>query len=185
MPTDGPKNIKHSRRPLLKSLLFDRIIRVERKRQERDLPAEVFEYRKLGPQDLDLALGMNHGFRRGLVDEKAAGRFLVNPKNWLFTALDFDRVLAFAYGYELERLDQRGPMLYIQELGVLPEYQHHGLGQHLMEALLEAAKSQGICKLFLITHKHNQAACQLYEKTGGQAMVDSQDDDRVYFFFLE
>ncbi|HZK41624.1 MAG TPA: GNAT family N-acetyltransferase [Clostridia bacterium] len=139
----------------------------------------------MGPQDLDLALTINDGFRRGLVHEEATGLFLANPKNWLFTSLDSHKVLAFAYGYELDRLDPRGPMLYIHELGVLPPYQHQGLGQDLLEALLEKARGVGISKVFLVTHKHNLVACHLYEKAGGQAMVDSRDDDRVYVFFLE
>jgi ribosomal protein S18 acetylase RimI-like enzyme len=169
----------------LKNLLFDRIIPAKRNKKKADSPIKNYEHRQLGPKDLDLALAMNHGFRRGLVHEEAAGLFLANPKNWLFTCLDSKKVLAFAYGYELDRLDPRGPMLYIHELGVLPSYQHQGLGQEFMEALLERARGAGISKVFLITHKHNQPACHLYEKIGGQAMVGSQDDDRVYVFFLE
>ena len=169
----------------MKTLLFERIIRVKKNKREALPLITSYEHRKLGPRDLDLALTMNDGFRRGLVHEKAATLFLANPKNWLFTSLDTHKVLAFAYGYELDRLDPRGPMLYIHELGVLPSCQHQGLGQELMEALLERARGAGISKVFLITHKNNQVACHLYEKMGGQAMVGSQDDDRVYVFFLE
>lgn len=139
-------------------------------------------FRKLGLSDLELVLRMEKDFRSGFVYEENARQFLMNSKNWIFACVQEEQIIGFAYGYELNRLDNQGNMLYIHEVGVLPQYQRQGIGFQILTDIKKLCKLTGICRLFLITQKHNAAACALYEKVGGEKTADAHDDDVTYFF---
>ncbi|MBH1942102.1 GNAT family N-acetyltransferase [Mobilitalea sibirica] len=140
------------------------------------------EFRKLLPSDLNLVLQMNWDFREGFTHESSAKKFLSNPMNWIYACIQDNQIIGFAYGYELNRLDNKGNMLYIHEVGVLDSYQRQGIGYQLLTDLKYLCKTTGICRIFLFTQKHNTAACALYEKVGGKKTSDSRDDDITYFF---
>lgn len=138
--------------------------------------------RKLSISDLELVLQMEKDFRSGFVFEENARQFLLNPRNWIFAYVQEERIIGFAYGYELNRLDNKGNMLYIHEVGVLSQYQRQGIGFQILTDIKKLCKLTGICRFFLITQKHNAAACALYEKAGGEKTADAYDDDVTYFF---
>ncbi len=139
-------------------------------------------FRKLQLSDLGLVLQMEKGFRSDFVSKENARHFLSNPMNWLFACVLDNQIIGFAYGYELNRLDNKGNMLYIHEVGVLPEYHRQGIGLQMLNSVKNICKLTGICRFFLFTYKHNIAACALYEKAGGIKSYDSVDDDVTYFF---
>lgn len=138
--------------------------------------------RKLAPDDIDMVLRMNGDFREGFVCRKSARVFLKNSQNWMFAALYDGRIIGFAYGYELSRLDDAGNMLYIHEVGVVKKLQRQGIGYRLMTELKAACKSRGLCRYFLITDQNNAGANALYQKLGGEVSVKSQGSDVVYHF---
>ena len=70
-------------------------------------------------------------------------------------------------------------MLYIHEVGVLPEFQRQGVGKQILCGIKSLCKLTGICRFFLFTEKSNHAACALYESTGGEP---AHNDDVSYFF---
>jgi len=140
------------------------------------------EFKKLHLSDLQLVMQMNEDFRTGFAFEENARQFLTNPMNWIFSCIQEGKIIGFAYGYELNRLDNKGNMLYIHEVGVLPQYHRQGIGFQLLTGVKYLCKLTGICRFFLITQKHNVAACALYEKAGGQKTLGSYDDDVTYFF---
>lgn len=78
-------------------------------------------YRKLGISDLDLVRQMEGDFRSDFICEENARLFLANPMCLIFACIENNRVIGFAYGYELNRLNNTGNMLYIHEVSVLPE----------------------------------------------------------------
>ena len=139
------------------------------------------KYRRLTSSDMDRVLEMNQTFREEFIDPAGVKAFLKDDKNWIFAALEKDRVIAFAYGYMLERLDAKR-MMYIHEVGVAEEYQRQGVGTTLMEELKAAAAEDGCAKIFLITDQANEGANRLYQKTGGEMGVDSHGNDRMYWF---
>lgn len=143
---------------------------------------EEREFRKLHLSDLELVLQMNKDFRDGFIFKETARKFLSNPMNWIFACIQDKRIIGFAYGYELNRLDNKGNMLYIHEVGVLPEYQGQGIGFQILTDIKNICKFTGICRFFLFTQKHNIAACNLYEKAGGKKTSEAFDDDVAYFF---
>ena len=140
------------------------------------------EYRKLQVSDLSLVLGMEENFRANFIREESARQFLLNPMNWMFVCIENQQIVGFAYGYELNRLDGKGNMLYIHEVGVLPEFQRLGIGLQILQHIKSLCKLKGICRFFLFTQRHNVAACSLYKKAGGSETADSHQDDVAYFF---
>lgn len=140
------------------------------------------EFRKLSISDLELVLQMENDFRSGFIFQENARQFLSNPMNWIFACIQEKQIIGFAYGYELNRLDNKGNMLYIHEVGVLPQYQKQGIGFQILASIKNICKLTGICRFFLITQKHNKAACALYEKAGGEKASKTHDDDVTYFF---
>lgn len=141
-------------------------------------------FRKLQVSDLEKVLEMNHTFRSDFIQEENARVFLSNPTNWIFACVENQKVIGFAYGYELNRLDAKGNMLYIHEVGVLPEYQRQGIAQQLLLDLKTVCRLNGIGRFFLFTERHNEPACALYEKAGGAKNSSGLEDDVVYFFIM-
>ena len=140
------------------------------------------EFRKLNLLDLKLVAQMENSFRSNFIVEENARLFLSNPNNWIFACIEESKIIGFAYGYELNRLDNQGNMLYIHEVGVLPQYQNQGIGFQIIKGIKSLCKVRGICRFFLITQQNNVPACKLYEKSGGKKRSDLQDNDVTYFF---
>ena len=136
-------------------------------------------FRKLNISDLHLVLRMEQDFRSNFICKENARAFLLNPANLIFACTENARIIGFAYGYELNRLDDKGNMLYIHEVGVLPEYQRQGIGTQILNHIKVLCKLSGICRFFLFTQRSNQAACGLYESLHGEA---AHNDDVAYFF---
>ena len=136
-------------------------------------------YRRLTINDLDRVMEMNEDFRENFVSKESCRLFLSDPKNWIYACLLKGRIIGFAYCYELNRLDRRGNMLYIHEVGVLEAYQRKGIGFQIMNDMKNICKKKGICRMFLFTQKQNMAACKLYEKMGGEK---SNEVDGVTYF---
>lgn len=136
-------------------------------------------FRKLGVSDLKLVMRMDEDFRKDFVCEENVRLFLSNPMNWMFACIENERIIGFAYGYELNRLNNIGNMLYIHEVGVLPEYQRQGVGKEILKGIKKSCKLLGICRFFLFTEKSNHPACALYDSAEGEP---AHEDDVCYFF---
>ncbi len=139
------------------------------------------EYRRLTVEDTDRVVTLNDTFRSGFASLSEVGIFLINPQNWFFACIEEDQIIGFAYGYELNRLDHQGNMLYLHEVSVLPQFQRQSIGSQLLSEVKSLSRLMGICKIFLLTQKSNTAACHLYEKSGGEKSGE-KGDDVVYSF---
>ena len=142
----------------------------------------MMEYRRLTAADFSMALNMNRDFRESFAKEESLRAFLGDPDCWLFAAVQENRVIGFAYGYALQRLNTQRKMLYIHEVGVLDDWQRQGIGTRLMEELLKACEAEHICKMFLTCYQNNAGANALYRKAGGKCCDESQGEDTVYWF---
>ena len=140
------------------------------------------EYRRLTIDDLAMAMVMNRDFREGFAEESSLRAFLCDPDCWLFAAVEDRRIIGFAYGYALQRLNTQRKMLYIHEVGVLDDCQRQGIGSRLMKELMKACEAEHICKMFLVCYQNNAGANALYRKAGGETMAESQGMDTVYWF---
>lgn len=138
--------------------------------------------RKLSAADLESVMNLNRDFREDFICRKNAEVFLKNPMNWLYAAVRESIIIGFAYGYELERLNDIGNMLYIHEIGVKDEFQRRGVGYRLMSELKEECRAKGICRYFLTAYQNNEGANALYRKLGGVVSDESLGNDVVYHF---
>lgn len=138
--------------------------------------------RKLDIQDVDTIMRMNQDFREGFLCRESVLKFLTNPENWFYAAILQNRIIGFAYGYELRRLDSQGNMLYIHEVGVMEEYQRQGVGYRMMSELKNVCRKKGICRYFLSAYQHNAGANALYKKLGGTVSSESLGKDTNYYF---
>lgn len=58
------------------------------------------------------------------------------------------------------------PYFNVHDIAVLPAYRKKGVGQQLLERLIEIARARGYCKITLEVRHDNHAAQQLYRKLG-------------------
>lgn len=142
-----------------------------------------YTFRRVTTADLASVLEMNHTFRPGFITKGGASTFLADTRNWLWTGFKDGHIVAFSYGYALDRMDGRR-MLYLHEVGVAREHQQKGIGTAMLQALKHECREQGFHRIFLITHQCNTAANALYRKCGGEVSCDSEGNDTTYMFFL-
>ena len=92
-------------------------------------------------------------------------KFIDTPNAYAFVVREDEKVVGFAYGYGLVRLDGK-VMFYLHSIGILEAYQNSGFGSSLMNFILSFAKDNNFSEVFVITDKGNIPACKLYEKSG-------------------
>ena len=139
-------------------------------------------FRKLGLSDLQMLADTKKdagALAIWPVDEEHARLFLSNPMNCFFACIDDNKIIAYACGYELDRLDNTGNMLYIHGVGVHADYRRQGIGKQMLNEIKALCRLTGMCRFFLCTWKSNTAACALYDSVGGEI---GHDDDVSYYF---
>ena len=139
-------------------------------------------YKKLGIADLHMLVNAGKdadALEFWQVDEESARLFLSNPMNCFFACIVDNKIIGYACGHELNRLDGAGNMLYVHGVAVHANYRREGIGKQMMNELKKLCKLSGICRYYLYTHKDNTAACALYDSTGG---IVHRDDNVSYFF---
>ena len=144
-----------------------------------------YSCQKLTLKDIGMVMDMNRNYREGFICYESALTFLKNEKNWIFAAVLDNVIIGFAYGYELNRLDHAGNMLYIHEVGVMERYQRQGVGYKMMTELKLACKNRNICRYFLSAYQNNAGANALYKKLGGVVSEESKGNDTDYIFFTK
>lgn len=108
-------------------------------------------------------------------------QFLNKKDAYGFVAKSQDKVVGFAYGYNLIRPDGKN-MFYLHSIGILPAYQNTGYGTGLFAYIKDFSENLGCCKMFVITDKGNPTACHVYEKLGGK---NNYEDEIVYVYEYE
>jgi len=84
-----------------------------------------------------------------------------------FVAEEENKLVGFSCGkIEKKELKQYNKEGYIEGWFVYPDYQKHGAGKQLFEALANALKEQGCTHLALDTHLANTKAIAIYEHLG-------------------
>lgn len=141
--------------------------------------------RKLSINDINIVMDMNKNYREDFICHDNALAFLKNHYNWIFAAIYDNVIIGFAYGYELNRLNDIGNMLYIHEVGVMEQYQRQGIGYRMMTELKDACKEKKICRYFLSTYQNNVGANALYRKLGGECSLESNGSDTSYYFQIK
>ena len=107
----------------------------------------------------------------GVFDEQASSgltrEFLSDPRHHIAGAISDGRLVGFASAVHYVHPD-KPPELWINEVGVAPEYQRQGIGRGLMQALLEHGRALGCGEAWVLTETDNDAAQGLYAASGGE-----------------
>lgn len=93
-----------------------------------------------------------------LIAHPNLGRIWIIKNNQAFAGYV---VLAFGFSFEYGGRDA-----FIDELYLEPDYRGQGIGQHVIDFLLEAAASLGVQTLHLEVEQHNERGQRLYTRNG-------------------
>jgi GNAT superfamily N-acetyltransferase len=114
------------------------------------------------------------------IDARWTREFLRDGRHHLVVALDGDVVVGFASAVHYVHPD-KGPDLWINEVGVAPTHHGRGIGRQVMLAILARGRALGCSEAWVGTEETNAAARQLYRTSGG---VEDQDRFITYTFDL-
>jgi ribosomal protein S18 acetylase RimI-like enzyme len=137
------------------------------------------EIRVLGPEDDLVLTRVAPDVFDQPINPVWAGEFLRDPRLHLAVALDRGTVVGFASGVHYLHPD-KPPELFINEVGVAPTHHRQGLGQRVLQALLERGRSLGCSQAWVLTSRSNTAAKRLSASLGGS---DASEEDQVMFEF--
>jgi aminoglycoside 6'-N-acetyltransferase I len=102
----------------------------------------------------------------GPVDRRWAAEFLTDPRHHLAVAVAGGVVVGMASGVHYVHPD-KPPELWVNEVGVAPQYQNRGVGRQLLQALFARGREVGCAKGWVGTEVGNAAARRLYRAVGG------------------
>ncbi|MBP2449237.1 GNAT family N-acetyltransferase [Rhizobium leguminosarum] len=88
---------------------------------------------------------------------------LETPKSIALAAIAGDKVLGVALGIRQRR--HSGPVIYLDELSVLPEAQGAGIGIALLSAIYETATAEGCNSVWLVSQREG-ALSKFYQRCG-------------------
>jgi len=114
------------------------------------------------------------------VNQAWTAEFLNDPRHHLAVALDDGLVVGMASAVHYLHPD-KPTELWINEVGVAPSHWRRGLGQALVNALLQVGRELGAKEAWVLTERDNTAAINLYQSTGG---VNEADDTIMFTFYL-
>lgn len=151
--------------------------------------APALSLRRLGPGDVDVLASLardNSSFdtpdhRDALppLSSHEATAFLSDERTLMFVAFADEQPVGFCYACVLYRRHTELRHLCVYEIGVSDRHRNMGIGQALLEAVSDHARSRGISRGFVITQASDGPAMSLYEQAGG---VRGADDDVVFGF---
>jgi len=104
-------------------------------------------------------------------------QFFENPNNHMFIALVEKDVAGMIYGYTLEHYDRKEKELFLYSIDVAEKYRRQGIGKALIKAFLQPLESGSCDEAFVLTHASNEAALQLYQKTGAKIIKSDEGND--------
>ena len=114
--------------------------------------------------DADLVIASSHLFDDPAREDSTA-RFLAEPGHHLCIALVDDHPAGFVSGVETIHPD-KGPEMFLSELGVDEAFRLRGIGAALAAALRDRARELGCTAMWVLTEADNIAAVRTYAGAG-------------------
>ena len=117
------------------------------------------------------------------VDARWSAEFLADPRHHLAVAIDDEsgQVVGMASGVHYVHPD-KPPELWVNEVGVAPTHQGHGIGRRVLAALLAHGRTLGCQEAWLLTEYSNSAARRMYAAVGG---VEESEPPLMITFALD
>jgi ribosomal protein S18 acetylase RimI-like enzyme len=100
------------------------------------------------------------------IKTERAREFINDPRHHLVLAHYADKIIGMASGFHYVHPD-KDPALFVNEVGVLPEYQNKGIGQELVRYICHHGKTLGCTEAWVATEKTNISARKSYIAAGG------------------
>lgn len=100
------------------------------------------------------------------VDTARCAEFFADPRHHLAVAIRDGTVIGIASGVHYVHPD-KDPELFINEIGVAPDFRRQGIGRRLLRCLLDHARRLNCRRAWLLAEPHNAAARALYASVGG------------------
>jgi ribosomal protein S18 acetylase RimI-like enzyme len=120
----------------------------------------------LGPSDAAVLDRVAPDVFEKPLEARLLAEFLSDARHYLAIAIDDGLVVGMASGVHYLCPDKPAEM-FVNEVGVTPEYQNRGIGRRLLGALFERAKALGCREAWLGTDVSNAAARRMYAAAGG------------------
>jgi ribosomal protein S18 acetylase RimI-like enzyme len=128
--------------------------------------------RMLGRDDAQVLDSVAADVFDNAIDAARTREFLDDVRHHMAVALDGTLVIGMASAVHYVHPD-KGPELWINEVGVAPAYRGRRIAGRLIEALFERGREVGCTEAWLGTEPENEAARKAYRTVGGkeQGMV--------------
>jgi len=104
----------------------------------------------------------------GPIDAERLAAYLAEPSHVMMVAMAGERVIGQCVAV-VHRHPDKASELYIDEIGVAPEFKRKGIARRLLEGMLVLGKALGCGEAWVGTESDNQPARGLYEKQGATA----------------
>jgi GNAT superfamily N-acetyltransferase len=105
------------------------------------------------------------------IDAERTREFLEDRRHHIAVAIEDGLVVGFASGVHYVHPD-KGPELWINEVGLAATHRRRGLGKAVLKALLEVGRAHHCRVAWVLTYQGNVAAKALYSSLGGSAGAD-------------
>lgn len=142
---------------------------------------DPIEIKLLAATDCDALLSVADDVFDDPIDLATAAEFLADARHHLAVAIANGSVVGFVSAVHYVHPDKSKPELWINEVGVAPTHQGHGLARKLMDAVLVEARRLGCSTAWVLTNRSNKAAMRLYGGSGG---VEAPEDAVMFEFKL-
>ena len=139
--------------------------------------SDEIRIRILSPRDGAQLERVADGVFDGPVSDRWSAEFLADTRHHLAVAVSNDQIVGMASAVHYVHPD-KGPELWINEVGVAPPYQCQGIAKRLLGCLFELGSTLGCTEAWVLTEENNGAARRLYASAGGE-----EPDKPVYVTF--
>lgn len=100
-------------------------------------------------------------------------RLLARDANYLYVASVDTQPVGFLLAYRFPRADRDQDMIYLYEIGVLPEHRRRGIGTKMIQSLKEECRNRNVMEVWVGTEADNVPARALYESTGAKCQGET------------
>lgn len=131
-----------------------------------------FDVRCLTPADLSVLSNVAEDVFDDPINQASAKAFLEDGNHFLVVAMDSARgnlVVGFASATRLLHPDKEAFELFVNEVGIAPDYRRKGIARAIMETLFAEAKNHRCNLGWLAVDEDNEGALAFYKAIGGKA----------------
>ena len=101
------------------------------------------------------------------INETLVSEFLSDPRHHIIVAIRDDKIVGFASAVHYVHPDKPAE-LWINEVGVSPNYQRQGVAKAILKEMLRLGKRLRCRSAWVLTDRTNLAANRLYSSVGGR-----------------